>query len=473
MSIMIRFFLLLLSLNVGALQFFQPTDGQNTVKQKLGRSEQPPPTTPILTQLSKDAKSGNIRAQLSLARMYHRGINVTKDTKLAFYWYSQVAESGYSTAQFNLAELYDSGVGTEKNLKQAIFWYAKAAQQGFIAAQYKLATIYHSGRGVEVDDVKARYWYTKAAKLGLAPAQLALGKLYDKGEGVAKDLAAAQHWYEVAAVQSNAEAQYYLADLFERQAKFFQALLMYQQSAAQKFTKAQLRLAQLYYQGRLSEKDDVEALKLALIVAEKGNVEAQFLVARIYHSSLQVKQNLTKAKYWYNKAFKQGHASAESFLKQINDKTANDKKTDGDRQTGKILVKLPIKSTENPIITTIPDVKAIKRSLLDNMKADNENIKKLTLSAEKGNAIAQHNLSILFSIGALVPKNDKKAFTLMQKSARQGAAKSQNSLAMMYFKGIGVKANYQSAYFWAASSAKQGNQEGKKILAYISKYKQP
>jgi TPR repeat protein len=71
-----------------------------------------------------------------------------------------------------------------------------------------------------------------------------------------------------------------------------------------------------------------------------------------------------------------------------------------------------------------------------------------------------------------VPKNDKKAFTLMQKSARQGAAKSQNSLAMMYFKGIGVKANYQSAYFWAASSAKQGNQEGKKILAYISKYKQ-
>jgi hypothetical protein len=68
MKIMIRLFpllllLLLLSLNVGALQFLQPTDGQNTVKQKLGRSEQPPPTQ-ILTQLNKDAKSGNVRAQL-------------------------------------------------------------------------------------------------------------------------------------------------------------------------------------------------------------------------------------------------------------------------------------------------------------------------------------------------------------------------------------------------------------------------
>jgi TPR repeat protein len=44
-----------------------------------------------------------------------------------------------------------------------------------------------------------------------------------------------------------------------------------------------------------------------------------------------------QAKYWYNKAFKQGHASAEFFLKQINDKTANDKKTDGDLRTFTLL----------------------------------------------------------------------------------------------------------------------------------------
>jgi TPR repeat protein len=480
MKIMIRFFLLLLSLNVGALQFLQPTDGQNTVKQKLGRSEQPLPTTQILTQLNKDAKSGDVRAQLSLAKMYHRGINVTRDMKLAFYWYSQVAESGYSIAQFNLAELYYSGVGTEKNLKQAVFWYSRAAQQDFIDAQYKLATMYHYGRGVEVDYVKARYWYGKAAKLGFAPAQLALGKLYDKGEGTAKDLAEAQHWYEAAAVQSNAEAQYYLAVLFERQEKFVQALLMYQQSAEQKFTKAQLRLAKLYYQGRLSEKDDIEALKLALIVAEKGNVEAQFLVASIYHYSTQVEQDLEQARYWYDKAFKQGHTSAESFLRQINANIADNKKTENDDQIVEISEKPPVKliesslseSSEKPIITTIPDAKEIKRSLLDNMEVLDKNIKALTLSAKKGNSTAQHNLSILFSIGALVPKNNTKAFTLMQKSARQGAAQSQNSLAMMYFKGIGVKANYQSAYFWVASSAKQGNQEGKKILSHISRYKQ-
>ncbi len=480
MKIMIRLFplLLLLSLNVGALQFLQPTDGQNTVKQKLGRSEQPPPTQ-ILTQLNKDAKSGNVRAQLSLAKMYHHGINVAKDMKLAFYWYFQVAESGYSTAQFNLAEFYYNGIGTEKNLKQAVFWYSRAAQQDFIEVQYKLATMYHFGKEIEVDYVKARYWYTKAAKLGFVPAQLALGKLYDKGEGVAKDLTEAQHWYEAAAVQSNAEAQYYLALLFERQEKFVQALLMYQQSAEQKFTKAQLRLAKLYYQGRLSEKDDIEALKLALIVAEKGNVEAQFLAASIYHYSTQVEQDLEQARYWYDKAFKQGHTSAESLLRQVDANIADNKNTEDDYQTVEISEKPSVKLIENllskplekPIITTIPNVKEIKRSLLDNTEALDKNIKALTLSAEQGNPTAQHNLSILFSIGALVPKNDTKAFTLMQKSARQGVARSQNSLAMMYFKGIGVKANYQSAYFWAASSAKQGNQEGKKILSYISKYK--
>jgi TPR repeat protein len=50
-------------------------------------------------------------------------IALTKDTKLAFYWYSQVAESGYSTAQFNLAELYDSGVGTEKKPNLVVLLY--------------------------------------------------------------------------------------------------------------------------------------------------------------------------------------------------------------------------------------------------------------------------------------------------------------------------------------------------------------
>ena len=238
-------FLLSLSLNLQALQLLQPKDTHNTIKQKLGvlNADQLLPalsTTALLTQLKKDAKSGDVRSQFSLANMYRHGIDTRKDIKLAFYWYTQVAELGYPTAQFNLAEFYDDGVGVPKDLGQAVFWYEKAAQQDFIDAQYKLAKIYHHQGNLK----GARYWYERAAELGLFSAQLTLAQLYEKALGTDRDLKLAQYWYEKAAIQSNAEAQYYLADFFERTEKPIQALLMYQKSAEQGFSKAQSRLKQ-------------------------------------------------------------------------------------------------------------------------------------------------------------------------------------------------------------------------------------
>lgn len=232
-------FLLLLSLNLQALQLLQSKDAYNTVKQKTG-AEQALLAKELLTQLEKDAKSGNARSQFSLANMYYHGINTKRDVKLAFYWYSQVAELGYPTAQFNLAESYYDGIGTAKDLSQAMFWYSRAAEQDFIDAQYKLAQIYLHRKNIK----KSEYWYKRAAKLGFSQAQLGLARLYEKGLGVDRDLKLAQYWYEKSAMQSNAEAQYYLANLFERTEKPVRALLMYQKSAEQGFAKAQSRLQQ-------------------------------------------------------------------------------------------------------------------------------------------------------------------------------------------------------------------------------------
>ena len=95
------------------------------------------------------------------------------------------------------------------------------------------------------------------------------------------------------------------------------------------------------------------------------------------------------------------------------------------------------------------------------------NVEKLVVSAQQGNPIAQYNLSILYSIGELVAKDERRAFLLMQQSANQNITRSQNSLAMMYVNGIGVTPDYQKAYYWASVSARKGNTEGKKILTYL------
>ncbi|BAS67271.1 tetratricopeptide repeat protein [Bathymodiolus septemdierum thioautotrophic gill symbiont] len=199
--------ILIISLNTHALQLLQPKSGHNTIKQQSEQSTLS--ASKLLTQLKKDAKRGNARAQFSLANMYYHGISTNQDVKLALYWYTQVAELGYPSAQFNLGNFYYEGIGTQKNFQQAIFWYEKSANQNLIKAQYKLAKIYHQ----QGDENTAKYWYEKSAQLGFVRAQLDLAKLYEVGLGIDKDLKLAQHWYEKAAMQFNAEAQAYLNKL--------------------------------------------------------------------------------------------------------------------------------------------------------------------------------------------------------------------------------------------------------------------
>ncbi|KAA0439624.1 MAG: sel1 repeat family protein [Candidatus Thioglobus sp.] len=294
MRIMKLLFLLILSLNASALQLLQPKDAHNTVTQKLG-SEQVLPAKGLLTQLKKAAKSGDARAQFSLANMYNHGISARRDVKLALYWYSQVAELGYPTAQFNLAELYYNGIGTTKNQTKALFWYEKSAQQDFTKSQYKLAKI----SAAEKDMKTAQYWYKRAAKLGHLQAQLDLAGLYEKGFGVKKDLKLARHWYEKSALQGNAAAQYYLGALFERTAKPVQALLLYKKSAKQGFAKAKSRLSQNASNPIVkSSKQSAAAKALEFDKISKSLAEnSKILKARIKEFSLDAKNELTPQKF--------------------------------------------------------------------------------------------------------------------------------------------------------------------------------
>jgi len=123
-------------------------------------------------------------------------------------------------------------------------------------------------------------------------------------------------------------------------------------------------------------------------------------------------------------------------------------------------------NSNEPVLSLISNEDQIARSLADNTKVMS-NVEKLVISAKQGNPIAQHNLSTLFSIGALVPRDNRKAFMLMQEAAKQGLTQSQNSLAMMYINGVGVEPDYQSAYFWASTSTRQGDHEGQQILSYL------
>lgn len=488
---MIKFISLIamICLPAQALQILQPDNGHEIVKHQSQALDETSELSGelLLTKLEKSAKSGNARAQFSLANMYHNGIGVKADEKLAFYWYIQVAEQGFASAQFNVANGYYHGIGTTQNLAQALTWYEKAAEQDFVAAQYNLAVMYRRGEGTDIDNEAAFRWYERAAQLGYGLAQLTLAKLYEKGVGVEQSDTLAQTWYLRAANQLDPEAQFHLAEFYQQRSSYAQAVFYYRKAAEQDYILAQFALAMNFLDGKGVIKDEEKAQSLLLTAAKAGHAQAQFQLGKLLYS-----QEFTiEAKQWLTKASEQSVDLATALLLDL--ETLEQSKKDAlaleiaditppivesievnEQPTIKLpIVNTPDNKSDVAGMQTVPDLTALipnQQQILESIASNTammNNVEKLMLSAQQGNPVAQHNLSTLYSIGELVTKDERKAFLLMQQSANQNIARSQNSLAMMYLNGIGVETNYQKAYYWASASARQGNAEGKQLLVYL------
>jgi len=75
------------------------------------------------------AKAGNGPAQFNIALMYHGGIYVTANEKMALYWYRRAAENGVHEAQEYLAVGYrEAWFGLPRNPAKAAYWESRLAQ---------------------------------------------------------------------------------------------------------------------------------------------------------------------------------------------------------------------------------------------------------------------------------------------------------------------------------------------------------
>ena len=75
------------------------------------------------------------------------------------------------------------------------------------------------------------------------------------------------------------------------------------------------------------------------------------------------------------------------------------------------------------------------------------------LSAEQGDAQAQHKLGNLYREGQGVLQDHAQAVYWFRKAAEQGLPKSQVNLASMYLEGHGVPRDYAEAVRWYREAA--------------------
>ena len=87
--------------------------------------------------------------------------------------------------------------------------------------------------------------------------------------------------------------------------------------------------------------------------------------------------------------------------------------------------------------------------------------------AEQGDALAQHDLGLIYRAGDGVPKDEPQAMMWFRKAADQGVAEAQYNLGLMYFNGEGVVQDFTQAVAWYRRAADQGHAAAQYNLGFM------
>jgi len=463
----------------------------------------------------KAAQKGDACAQYWLGLCYQQGKGIAQDNKLAVEWYTQSADQENSDAQRCLAMMYYNGEG-EQNYEKAFELFSKAAYKGDAYAQYRVGLCYDQGEGIVKNYQLAAEWYTKSADQENSDAQRNLGRLYHFGNGVRKNYTKAFQFFLKSAERGDAYAQWRVGEYYEQGKGVLQnytlAVEWYTRSASQGNTNAQYRLGWLYYDGEKIKKNYTIAFELFEKIAQKGDANAQNILGVMYLKGHGVEKSKTMAFEWFLKSAEQGDQWAQCNLKF----SCNQKQEENQKFAFKWLQKSAGQGNATALYElakmyyygrgTMKDcqlafscaalslehgnsqaIRLLANIYLGNGLENNRLSFKLTEAtaskayhygkhlqkwffrdAEKGDAIAQYNLAVMYRLGGFYTQrklDEEAAFKWFFQSAEQGDLDAEYMVGLCYERGRGVTQNYMLAVEWYTKSANQNHLIGERNLA--------
>lgn len=233
-------------------------------------------------------------------KAYSRG-----DFATAYQEYLALAKSGDVRAQGTVACMIQAGEGVSSDPAKALPWYTKAAEKGLKPAQYSLGLAYEQGLGTQRDLAKALVWYGKAAEHGDAKSSAGFRRLQAPGAGPVDTPALANSAVRepVPAMPKLLFDNWKLADI--------------RAAAERDDVDAQVYLGWRYSTGRDVTQDKSEAVRWYLKAAQSGRLDAQTALGWLYFSGVAEKRDLNESAKWYIRASAQGDVTARMMLQRI------------------------------------------------------------------------------------------------------------------------------------------------------------
>ena len=446
------------------------------------------------------ARNGAIEAQTDLAKRYFYGIDFPENQDRALEWFSKAAQNNCAEAQFFLGEIFTGDEIVSYDIETALDWYERSAKSGFKWAQLALFDIYRNGADLSVPDVeKALFWGRKAGEQGSVVAQLTLGRMFFEGDLVERNPVEAAFWLHLAADRDD-ESKQLLATLYLHgqgvEKNIAKSAELLRSLARKGDTEAMVQLAivlsemfrpphdeihswliQASEQGNshareiLEEIEGVQATPPSIqeefktsigprrtasqwrALAEAGDMEAQFCLARLLEDGDDVQGDYEEAVRWFTLAAAQDHPVAQWHLSRCYH-SGWGVKPDPDKAFDFLVRSARGGNSDAQLQLGLQYYFGI------NTKED----KRKAFQCFK-NASEQWNLNALvwqgdcFHLGEGVVSDRRKACELYRKAAELGIVRAQFKLAMMYSLGWGVRQNSEEAARWL-NAAVQGNHAG-------------
>jgi enhanced entry protein EnhC len=297
-----------------------------------------------------------------------------KDEKLraqAFAVATKQAEAGNANAALLLALMYDRGIATKVDASRAQEWYKKAADTP--VSEFVLGTYMSQGNFISKNLEQSKILLQKSADAGFMYAHYNLSVLkHELKEDFIPDLDQALNLGH--SLSGVLLADYYVS-LGDNKENLHKARDLYQRFAASGDQNSQLKLAYLCEQGLGGVIDWPQAGKWYQASAEQGNVVAQYLLGRLYQlGRLEKDPNIDFAHKWYAAA------------------------------SGKYM---PAAVANGFLFDAFDDNYVNARNAYE-------------LAANKGDAVAQYNLALIYEGGKGIPVDLVKARELYEASAKQG-----------------------------------------------------
>lgn len=373
---------------------------------------------------------------------YHRmGHAVEKDKDFAAKLYAAVdpelkkmCDAGDADAQYFRGFNLINGVNIEENMQEGIRLLELAQTQDHKGAAVELAFCYYYGDGVERNYDTAYRLLRENQTSTNKKAQFLLGRCYYHGLGTAQDYDRAFRHFKRAAELGHGAAKDYLGDCYNyghgTEVDYVEAAKWYHDAANNhKNAGSAYSLAVLYRNGQGVEQNDETAFRYWKTAAEAGHAWSQYFLGMDYLSGERLPKDEDLGMKWLSKAAEQGLVEAMHNLSSY----YIDRNTPEDDKKAFEWIQ---KAAERNFAKSQYAIGNFYKYGIPSGTDYAEAAKWYHLAAEQGEAMAMHELGLLYLDGRGVDRDPDKGIAYLCKALDAGHKPAALELADRYYLGI-------------------------------------